>query len=429
MDWDKLKKFKNQFHLVRSAVEAMPKKDIGFSFNFEINKGANINLRLPPKHEIARFATVIKPLADPGSRLNYKDIATLLLENGFIPSSDKELFDKEVQLLETGPILLELKKTGERLRGLDFYLIYSKGEFFDEKEIEANRIKDLHGYLIIPQYMIYAFYSYCFDVYKLCEYLYNIIREAEKTKHIPEPNNVKSHQCIYCLTKTGSFKSEEHVYPESLGNTEVILPPGQVCDNCNNGVLSELDQQLVEHDIISFLRTLVLPYNPKTGKFLTARYQNMAIEKISPREIIIKQNNPKFGLNMEETGEHVRGTLSMQGRKKFDPKLLGRSLYKIALGIICIRNGLPMALDCRYDTARDFILGKRSFPNNLFISKQCTPCGHIEGTHFILNPGTPFIMNIFGVAFLFNLEPEPLMKIDNELDKENFQRFSLSGHG
>ena len=404
----------------------MSKKDINFSINAEIDEGASINLQLPPKQEISRFATVIKPFADPGSKLNYKNIASLLYNNDFITSPDKKLFDEEVHYLESEPIPFELKNDNKRLSRLDLYLIYSKGEFFDKLEPEANRIKELHGYPIIPQYMIFAFYSYCFDVYKLCEYLYNIIREAEITKSVPEPKIVESQQCIYCLTKTGNFRYEEHVYPESLGNSELILPPGNVCDNCNNGILSELDQQLVEHDIISFLRTWVLPYNPKTGKFLTARYRNVKIQKTGPREIVINQHNPKIGLNMEENSEHVRGTLSMQGRNIFDPKILGRSLYKIALGIICLRNGLPMALDCRYNTARDFIFGKRSFPNYLFISKKCTPCGHIEGTHSILNPGTPFKINIFGVTFHLNLEPKPLMKMDNELDKENFQRFSLS---
>lgn len=35
--------------------------------------------------------------------------------------------------------------------------------------------------------------------------------------------------------------SEEHIVPESLGNTEHILPPGWVCDSCNNYIAREVE--------------------------------------------------------------------------------------------------------------------------------------------------------------------------------------------
>jgi hypothetical protein len=426
MDWVNLKHFKNQLHLVRSAVKGMSSKDISFGFNFEINKGAQINLRLPPKHEISRFLSVMRPLADPDGKLNYKDIASLLFKHHLITPSDKKLFDEKAHSLESGPIGIEIPNKGEHLKGIDFYLIFSKGEFFDEKESEANKIKEFQRYPMLQQYMVYASCSYCYDVYKLCEYLYSTIREVEQITSIPDSSGLDSPQCIYCLTKTGNFRYKEHVYPESLGNTELVLPPGCVCDDCNNGILSYLDQELVQHDIISFLRVLALSYNPKTGKFPVARFQNLRIEKKGPREIFIKQHNPRMGLTMEEQSDHVEGTLSLQGRKRFDPKLLGRSLYKIALGVICAYNGVPMALHRKYNIARDFILGKRLFPNNLLISMNGTPCGDIEGIHYLWNPGTPFSIKIFGVTFLFNLEPEPVLKMSEELHRMKFQCYSLS---
>jgi hypothetical protein len=42
--------------------------------------------------------------------------------------------------------------------------------------------------------------------------------------------------------REGPFKSREHPFPESLGSTEIVLPRGVVCDPCNNGPLSRLDQ-------------------------------------------------------------------------------------------------------------------------------------------------------------------------------------------
>lgn len=36
--------------------------------------------------------------------------------------------------------------------------------------------------------------------------------------------------CIFCRRHDGGFTSREHVFPESLGNEEVVLPRGVVCD-------------------------------------------------------------------------------------------------------------------------------------------------------------------------------------------------------
>ena len=40
--------------------------------------------------------------------------------------------------------------------------------------------------------------------------------------------------CIFCKSSSAPFLAVEHIIPESLGNTEHVLPPGVVCDRCNN---------------------------------------------------------------------------------------------------------------------------------------------------------------------------------------------------
>ena len=40
--------------------------------------------------------------------------------------------------------------------------------------------------------------------------------------------------CIFCKSHSDSSKSVEHIVPESLGNEDHVLPPGWVCDGCNN---------------------------------------------------------------------------------------------------------------------------------------------------------------------------------------------------
>jgi hypothetical protein len=41
-------------------------------------------------------------------------------------------------------------------------------------------------------------------------------------------------RCLFCLGPSEGSVSVEHIVPESLGNTTMILPPGVVCDSCNS---------------------------------------------------------------------------------------------------------------------------------------------------------------------------------------------------
>lgn len=57
-------------------------------------------------------------------------------------------------------------------------------------------------------------------------------------------------QCIFCKSATASFVSCEHIVPESLGNTEHILPPGIVCDGCNNYFARKIEGPLLGSDFM-----------------------------------------------------------------------------------------------------------------------------------------------------------------------------------
>jgi hypothetical protein len=51
--------------------------------------------------------------------------------------------------------------------------------------------------------------------------------------------------CIFCR-KGNSFKTVEHVIPESLGNVDHVLPKGVVCDACNNYFAVKVEKPLLE---------------------------------------------------------------------------------------------------------------------------------------------------------------------------------------
>jgi len=54
---------------------------------------------------------------------------------------------------------------------------------------------------------------------------------------------------------SSSSKSVEHIIPESLGNKDIILNPGIVCDKCNNYLSREVEKPFLGHPSVRLLRS------------------------------------------------------------------------------------------------------------------------------------------------------------------------------
>lgn len=54
-------------------------------------------------------------------------------------------------------------------------------------------------------------------------------------------------RCIFCKDRSDDSVSVEHIIPEALGNTEHVLPPGVVCDRCNNYFARKIEGPLLQH--------------------------------------------------------------------------------------------------------------------------------------------------------------------------------------
>lgn len=61
-------------------------------------------------------------------------------------------------------------------------------------------------------------------------------------------------RCLFCKRDSTASRSREHVIPESLGNTMLVLPRGVVCDNCNNYFSREVERPLLESEPMASLR-------------------------------------------------------------------------------------------------------------------------------------------------------------------------------
>ena len=65
-------------------------------------------------------------------------------------------------------------------------------------------------------------------------------------------------KCIFCKGDSSASKSIEHIIPESLGNIDHTLPPGVVCDSCNNYFSVKIEFQVV-HAFRWFRGTMNVP--------------------------------------------------------------------------------------------------------------------------------------------------------------------------
>src|SRR5919112_1993458 len=147
--------------------------------------------------------------------------------------------------------------------------------------------------------------------------------------------------CFYCGESDRPFTSEEHVIPESLGNKghggqpPVVLPAGVVCDGCNHGMLSRLDETLIKHAPIALMRTL-RGVTSKSGKLPEAKFGNATlrmVERGSVRRVLFDTPSRKAFV---DDGQG-RIDLRLIDNRPMSPqycRTLTRALYKMTLGFI-----------------------------------------------------------------------------------------------
>src|SRR6267154_1084155 len=69
--------------------------------------------------------------------------------------------------------------------------------------------------------------------------------DSRQRSNYPTTPEVIVVRCIFCKQNSALSRSVEHIVPESLGNTQHILPIGVVCDACNNYLAREVEKPLL----------------------------------------------------------------------------------------------------------------------------------------------------------------------------------------
>ncbi|MBA2357812.1 MAG: hypothetical protein H0V84_05220 [Actinobacteria bacterium] len=231
---------------------------------------------------------------------------------------------------------------------------------------------------------------------------------------------LNSEGCLFCRLHDGGFRSREHPFPESLGNDEIVLPPGVVCDRCNFGRLSDLDNAFLNYPPISLLRTMY-GIKTKAGKRPMSKWGNARVSMPTEANIYIETNSEKtwrtVGPNQYE--------LQLRGSRPItvdDTATMARALWKMALEFAYIDHGGAM-FDSRLDETRRMILGqepahgwvalaRKGDPNDRQVSLRYwwPPVMHETGEE-----GMPVLMGVFGMGLGTDLLKRVPVQVPPEL--------------
>ena len=166
--------------------------------------------------------------------------------------------------------------------------------------------------------------------------------------------------CLFCLRVDGGFAAVEHVLPESIGNTEIVLPRGVVCDRCNNGELSVLDQVLADFFPVKMQRTL-FGIESKSGQVPTTRFSTRYMEHRDNDVYVALNGKPDMTSESLAAGSvPLPMNLTMSGGSPLTPRYCGRissALLKIALECAWLEHGDRM-LRTEFDHVRSAALGE-----------------------------------------------------------------------
>ena len=92
--------------------------------------------------------------------------------------------------------------------------------------------------------------------------------------------------CLFCRRSDDGFTSREHIVPESLGNHELILPVGVVCDRCNHSVCSPLDTALLDFAPVAMMCT-IFGVRSNGGKMPWVKFDNGTLQARAPGQLFL----------------------------------------------------------------------------------------------------------------------------------------------
>ena len=178
-------------------------------------------------------------------------------------------------------------------------------------------------------------------------------------------------RCLFCLGNEDTFASREHIFPETVGNTELaMLRPGIICDRCNNGPLARLDEALCDYLPIAVRRaTLGIPNKKGTAatvSFAEGRIEPLPAEAVASSDshgVRLVDQNPRRPIthSFEGHDDHVAFKISGQSGRRLTERYLAelsRAVLKIAVECAYLDHR-EKVFASRFEHVRGVVLGQR----------------------------------------------------------------------
>jgi hypothetical protein len=163
--------------------------------------------------------------------------------------------------------------------------------------------------------------------------------------------------CVYCRISTDGDNTKAHVFPEALGNRNLILPAGTECGKCNHYFGHELDSAIATHPNVA----MALLYLDVKGKQQTPRKMLGSIER-KPSEPGTSTLN--FSIDRPKLTFTAEGGIEFESIVRvpsgFRLSCFRRGLHHVAMSIVAFHEGPEAVLDARFDPVRTYIRRPRT---------------------------------------------------------------------
>lgn len=403
--------YKRRASMVRDVLDA-PASDLAVRFQLSASENQPVRSSLTTGRDVPRLVVLVRPFMADDSSLELTAVWSAILATGAVDEQARARIEREFEAVDR--LSASFVVDGRARTAREIYRVYAEGEYFTG-DPDAKRRLDAMAPGPAAGLLASLFHEICGASARLLLAILDVILGVERSGAIPEAAAPSDPQCIYCGTRVGDFRSDEHVIPESLGGDEIVLRDA-VCRECNNR-LSVLDQVLLDFEPVALLRAVFGPLTKK-GKFAQARFRDVDVQKVAPREIVFNEKGSRPSMTWEEAPDGTfKGSMTVTGRRPFDPVLLARALFKVGLGLVAHDAGGDVALGSRYDRARAFIAGSATMPNHLLLAKMAAPGGSITTWWVPSDDATPVVLEIFGVSLVFNLDATALPAIEEFPDE------------
>jgi hypothetical protein len=160
--------------------------------------------------------------------------------------------------------------------------------------------------------------------------------------------------CIFC-SAVGPFERDEHPIPESLGNDDLVLPRGLVCDICNQYFGVKIENPVLSSPPFSVERTAAA-IRTKKGRFSSHKDSQVRLFSTGCWGRVILATDSESSLPIISSPDGS-GILIVAPPVKYD-ELLGRFLLK--MGIELLSTTVTEVRSPRFDNARQYARFGRS---------------------------------------------------------------------